>query len=115
MGPLVARASRWTTALATTPRGSARMTMPKMSPPCFAFLQSELVQASGGKAIVLFRPTEQMENPYGIIQGGILAAMLDNTIGPALWRIVPDQRSSTIHMPLNFLRPLQSQHLPLGV
>ncbi len=53
------------------------MTMVKVPPPCFAFLESELVEASSGKAVVLFRPTEQMENPYGIIQGGILAAMLD--------------------------------------
>ena len=67
------------------------MTTPKIPPPCFAFLQSELVEASGGQAVVLFRPTEQMENPFGIIQGGILAAMLDNTIGPALFTVVPDR------------------------
>jgi uncharacterized protein (TIGR00369 family) len=91
------------------------VTTPKMPPPCFAFLQSELVEASGGKAIVLFRPTEQMENPYGIIQGGILAAMLDNTIGPALWSIVPDRRSSTIQMSINFLRPVKAGEVIRGV
>ncbi len=91
------------------------MTMVKVPPPSFAFLESELVEASGGKAVVLFRPTEQMENPYGIIQGGILAAMLDNTVGPALWSIVPDRASSTIQMSINFLRPAKAGDVIRGI
>ena len=45
-------------------------------------------------------------NPAGFIQGGILSAMLDDTMGPAVF-VMTDGRlfTSTISLTVNFLAP----------
>ncbi|HWI26550.1 MAG TPA: PaaI family thioesterase [Stellaceae bacterium] len=55
---------------------------------------------------VAFAGRNDFLNPAGSIQGGIQAAMLDDTMGPALWlategRLYP----ATIEMSLQFLHP----------
>lgn len=57
---------------------------------------------------VAFTGRKDFLNPAGSIQGGIQAAMLDDTMGPALWlategRLYP----ATIEMSLQFLHPAQ--------
>ena len=42
------------------------------------------VDAKAGTIEVSFTATEQFLNPAGVVQGGLLAAMLDDTLGPAL-------------------------------
>ncbi len=86
----------------------------KIPPPCMDFLNSELIEAGEGRARIRFVPDERMENPYGIIQGGILAAMLDNTIGPAVAFTHPDRASSTIHLSVNFLRSVRAGEAIIG-
>jgi uncharacterized protein (TIGR00369 family) len=48
-------------------------------------------------------------NPAGFIQGGILSAMLDDTMGPAVF-IMTDGRlyTATISMTVNFLAPAKT-------
>lgn len=75
-------------------------------PPCFGFLEAELIELAPGQARVRYIPSERMNNPYGIIQGGLIAGMLDNAIGPAVMSLEGHRKSSTIHMTLNFLRPV---------
>ena len=55
-------------------------------PPSAALLGWELVAVDpeAGTIEVAFTATEQFLNPIGVIQGGLLAAMLDDTMGPAL-------------------------------
>ncbi|MCC6158825.1 MAG: PaaI family thioesterase [Deltaproteobacteria bacterium] len=86
----------------------------KLPPPCMEFLNSELIEAGEGRARIRFVPDERMENPYGVIQGGILAAMLDNTIGPAVAFTHPDRASSTIHLAVNFLRSVRAGEVIVG-
>lgn len=38
-----------------------------------------------GRVRIAFEAGSAFENPAGFVQGGILAAMLDDTMGPALW------------------------------
>jgi acyl-coenzyme A thioesterase 13 len=90
------------------------MRKPKIPPPCFAFLHAELLSAQDGVAVVRFHPTEGMENPYGTIQGGILAGMLDNIIGPAVVSAQPDRRSATIQMSVNYLDSAKAGDTLLG-
>ena len=53
-----------------------------------------------------FTATEQFLNPLGNIQGGMLAAMLDDTLGPALVATLDaDQFSPTTDLHVQFLRP----------
>lgn len=48
----------------------------------------------------------EFANPQGAIQGGFLAAMLDDAMGPALFTtLAADQFAPTIEMKVNFLRP----------
>ena len=45
-------------------------------------------------------------NPAGNVQGGFLAAMLDDTLGPALVATLPaDQFAVTLNLNVSFLRP----------
>jgi len=55
-------------------------------PPAAVLLGFELVSIDphAGTIEVAFNATEQFLNPAGTIQGGLLAAMLDDTLGPAL-------------------------------
>jgi hypothetical protein len=55
-------------------------------PPAAVLLGWELVvvDPEEGTIEVAFTATEQFTNPAGHIQGGFLAAMLDDTLGPAL-------------------------------
>jgi uncharacterized protein (TIGR00369 family) len=44
----------------------------------------ERFDAAQGEAEVRFTATEEMLNPVGHVQGGILAAMIDDTMGPLM-------------------------------
>jgi len=59
-----------------------------------------------GRFRVQFDGSEQFTNPQGNIQGGFVAAMLDDTLGPALaTMLAPDEFCPTIELKVNFLRP----------
>jgi acyl-coenzyme A thioesterase 13 len=77
-------------------------------PPCFEFLKATMLEYGGGKAKVKFLPTEEMLNPFGIIQGGILAGMLDNIIGPAIFTLAPKRPTSTVQMNVNYLAAVKA-------
>jgi uncharacterized protein (TIGR00369 family) len=63
-----------------------------------------------GTIEVEFRPREEFLNTTGTIQGGMLAAMLDSTIGPALRAtLAPGEVAPTLELKVSFLRPA-----PLG-
>jgi acyl-coenzyme A thioesterase PaaI-like protein len=55
-------------------------------PPAAVLLGWQLlsVDPDAGTIEVAFTATEQFVNPVGVVQGGFLAAMLDDTLGPAL-------------------------------
>jgi len=55
-------------------------------PPAAVLLGFELISIDphSGTIEVAFNATERFLNPAGTIQGGLLAAMLDDTLGPAL-------------------------------
>jgi len=90
------------------------MQEPKFPPPCFDFLNAQLLEMTGGVAVVRFTPSSEMENPYGLIQGGILAGMIDNIIGPAVVSVAPDRQSSTIQMTVNYLRSVKAGEKLIG-
>lgn len=55
---------------------------------------------------VSFTATAQFLNPAGDVQGGFLAAMLDDTLGPALVATLGDRQwAPTIDLQVQFLRP----------
>ena len=77
-------------------------------PPAAVLLGWELVSIDpeAGTIEVTFTATEQFLNPIGAIQGGFLAAMLDDTLGPALVATLgPGQFGPTLDLHVQFLRP----------
>ena len=53
-----------------------------------------------------FEGKPEFLNPAGFVQGGILSAMLDDTMGPAVFVMTDGKRyTATITMTVNFLAP----------
>ena len=73
-----------------------------MPPPCLKFLNATVVKVEDGKAVVRFEPSEEMMNPFGVVQGGILAAMLDDIMGPAGFSAAEGHPFSTIQMSVTY-------------
>jgi uncharacterized protein (TIGR00369 family) len=77
-------------------------------PPAAATLGLELIAADveSGTIEVAFAATEAFTTPLGDILGGFLAAMLYDTVGPALLATLePGQFISTLDLKASFLRP----------
>ncbi|MFG2003237.1 PaaI family thioesterase [Spirillospora sp. NPDC048911] len=83
-------------------------------PPAAVTLGWELVEIDPdeGTIQVAFQAGEQFVNPVGVIQGGFLAAMLDDTLGPALVATLPEnQFAPTLDLHVQFLRPARPGRL----
>jgi uncharacterized protein (TIGR00369 family) len=83
-------------------------------PPAAALVGWELVSVDpeAGTIEVAFTATEQFLNMANGIQGGILAVMLDATLGPALIATLePDQLAPTTDLHLQFVRPARPGRL----
>jgi uncharacterized protein (TIGR00369 family) len=83
-------------------------------PPSAATLGWELVSVSpeNGTIEVAFTASEAFVNPAGVIQGGFLAAMLDDTLGPALVAgLDPGDFAPTTDLHVQFLRPARPGRL----
>jgi uncharacterized protein (TIGR00369 family) len=84
------------------------------APPAAALLGWSLVaiDPDAGTIEVAFDAHEGFTNSMGVVQGGFLAAMLDDTLGPALVATLePDQFAPTIELKVNFLRPARPGRL----
>jgi uncharacterized protein (TIGR00369 family) len=72
----------------------------------------EDVDPGAGTVRVSFDARPEFANPTGAIQGGFLAAMLDDTMGPALAATLgPDQFAPTLELKVNYLRPARPGRL----
>ena len=81
-----------------------RMTMP----PCATLLGWHLLDArpEEGWIRIGFEGRREFCNPAGFVQGGLLSAMLDDTMGPAVFAMTDGKLfTSTISMTVNFLAP----------
>jgi uncharacterized protein (TIGR00369 family) len=77
-------------------------------PPVAALLGFDLVAVDpdAGTIEIAFTATGQFCNPVGDVQGGILGAMLDDTLGPCLVAtLAPDQWAPTLELHTHFLAP----------
>src|SRR4051794_36276284 len=76
--------------------------------PCAKLLGSRLLDANPAEGWVRigFQGKPDFCNPAGFIQGGLLASMLDDTMGPAAF-VMSEGRlyATTVSMTVNFLAP----------
>jgi len=83
-------------------------------PPAAVTLGFELVaiDPDAGTITTSFEASAAFLNPFGMIQGGFLAAMLDDTMGPALVATLePGEFAPTLELKVNFLRPARPGRL----
>jgi len=83
-------------------------------PPAAATLGFEFIDADveAGTIEVAFAATEAFTNPAGNVLGAFQAAMLFDTVGPALLAtLAPDQFQSTLQLNVSFLLPVRPGRL----
>ena len=89
---------------------NGRAPMPRAA----ATLGLEFVDADveNGTIELSFTATEAFTNPTGNVLGAFQAAMLYDTVGPALLAtLAPDQFQSTLQLSVSFLRPVRPGRL----
>lgn len=77
-------------------------------PPAAKLLGWKVLEAEpgSGRIRIQFEATGDFTNPLGNIQGGFVAAMLDDTLGPALATTAkPQEFGPTLELKVNFMRP----------
>jgi uncharacterized protein (TIGR00369 family) len=85
--------------LRATAEGSIEM------PPAAVLLGWKALSLEPGHVRVRYRARPEFANPRGAIQGGFLAAMLDDAMGPALVTTLgAEDFAPTIEMKVNYLR-----------
>ena len=68
-------------------------------PPVLGLLGWNVVDAEPGHVRAGFQGKEEFYNPVGLVQGGILAAMLDGVMGAAAVSLLaPDESITTLEM-----------------
>lgn len=80
----------------------------KPPPPAGALLGFRLLEADPEQQRIRieFQAKPEFVNPVGNIQGGFLAAMLDDTLGPAVVQTLgPNQFAPTLELKVSFLKP----------
>ena len=77
---------------------------PRLPPPTFEYLNGEVLEQTPGTVRCRFRPTEEMTNPWGAVQGGILAAFFDDTMGPAVVSVASGRGFTTVSLNVSYLR-----------
>jgi uncharacterized protein (TIGR00369 family) len=84
------------------------------TPPCAQLLGWTLLEHDPAKGWVklAFEAKREFLNPAGFVQGGMLSAMLDDTMGPALLLMTGGRfYTTTIDMNVSFLAPAKPGRL----
>ena len=71
-----------------------------LPPPVLELMQAELLEFDPQSAVlkVRFPVLEGYLNPYGFMQGGMVAAAVDNTLGPLSMLVAPPNVTRTLNM-----------------
>jgi uncharacterized protein (TIGR00369 family) len=75
-------------------------------PPCARLLGWKAIDVQPGRVKIGFEAREEFLNPAGTVQGGFLAAMLDDTMGPAVVSSLgPGLFATTLEIKVSYVRP----------
>jgi acyl-coenzyme A thioesterase PaaI-like protein len=77
-----------------------------LPPPVFATMHGEIVafNEEAGELTTRFPVLEKLLNPYGAMQGGMVAAAVDNTLGPLSMLVAPPNVTRRLQM--KYSRPV---------
>lgn len=91
-------------------RGAAAGTFPR--PPIDKLMGWEPLTIEPGFMRVRYRAKDDFNNPMGAVQGGVLAAMLDDAMSPAVLTLLEAGRfCPTLEMKVSFIRPALARTL----
>ncbi len=78
----------------------------KIPPPCFVEMKGEFTayDEQQQRLVARFPVEPRYQNPLGYMQGGFLAAAIDNTLGPLSYLVAPP--SVTLQLSTQYLRPV---------
>lgn len=78
----------------------------KIPPPIFLEMGGEFIafDPAAKSLTVRFPVQERFQNPLGYMQGGMIAAAVDNVIGPLSFMVAPPSVTKTLEM--TYLRPV---------
>lgn len=87
---------------AKMPEG-ASLTIP---PPCFEEMEAEVIDVDpkAGRLVVRFPNPERYQNPVGFMQGGMIAAALDNVFGPLTYLM--GEAALTTNVQVSYVQPV---------
>lgn len=78
-------------------------------PPVLGLLGWKVLEVEPGRVRAGFQGQGQFFNPVGLVQGGILAAMLDGVMGAAaVSTLTAEENITTLEMKVSFMRPCQA-------
>lgn len=76
-------------------------------PPCAQTLGAQFLAVGDGYCRIRFPMREEYKQAGGIAQGGFLAAMLDDCLGPAIHTVLAlGQSHATIELKVNYFQPV---------
>ena len=79
--------------------------------PFAKLLGIEVVEITSGRAKLSLTIKDDLKRNYGIVHGGAIASLIDSaTAFATLSLLEPGQRTTTIDLTVQFLRPLSSGH-----
>ena len=76
-------------------------------PPCSRTLGFRSARVEADSVVIEYEPGANLLNPIGTLQGGIVAAILDDVFSVAiLARLDPDDSAPTVEKKVSYLRPV---------
>jgi len=71
--------------------------------PSSLWLKGTLLEVEEGYASISYRIRKEMTNPVGSIQGGVMAALIDDTMGLAFYTLFQENMFTTTNLNINYL------------
>lgn len=77
------------------------------APPMARLVGFDCVEAEPGRIVMALQPDESLENPAGLLHGGVAVAMLDTAMGAAVHTLISADRAPvTLDLHATYLKPL---------
>jgi uncharacterized protein (TIGR00369 family) len=71
--------------------------------PSSLWLKGTLLEIEEGFAAISYQIRKEMTNPLGTIQGGVMAALIDDTMGLAFYSLFQQNMFTTTNLNVNYL------------
>lgn len=79
----------------------------KIPPPIFLDMEGEMLESGDTFMKIRFPVKERYQNPFGYMQGGMIVAAMDNTIGPLSFIVAPP--NVTTQLNISYIRPVTQE------